>query len=73
MFPNPQSALPLPARPSLEYYRKFAKELVKAFKAGSLQASDPIQEFALRAFSEKCTLTKAQFVIARSHGFESWP
>ena len=30
MFPNPQSALPLPPRPSLERYRKIAKDLVKA-------------------------------------------
>jgi hypothetical protein len=30
MFPNPQSALPLPPRPSLERYRKIAKNLVKA-------------------------------------------
>ena len=73
MFPNPQSALPLPQRPSLEYYRKLAKELVKAGKAGSLQADDPLREFALRALAERCTLTGAQFVIARSHGFESWP
>jgi len=73
MFPNPQSALPLPARPNLERYRKLAKELVKAGKSSSLQADDPIQEFALRMFSESCTLTGAQFVIARSHGFASWP
>jgi hypothetical protein len=73
MFPNPQDALPLPSRPSLEYYRKFAKELVKAGKSGSLQPDDPIREFALRKFSETCTLTAAQFVIARSYGFESWP
>jgi len=29
MFPNPQNALPLPLRPSLERYRKLAKSLVK--------------------------------------------
>ena len=33
MFPNPQSALPLPARPNLEQYKKLAKELVKACKS----------------------------------------
>ena len=27
MFPNPQDALPLPASPSLERYKKIAKEL----------------------------------------------
>jgi hypothetical protein len=30
MFPNPQSALPLPLRLSLERCRKIARELVKA-------------------------------------------
>ncbi|HYU08130.1 MAG TPA: hypothetical protein VEK77_01975 [Gemmatimonadales bacterium] len=30
MFPNPQDALPLPPRPSLQQYRKLAKDLVKA-------------------------------------------
>jgi Ankyrin repeats (3 copies) len=30
MFPNPQDALPLPSHPSLEQYRKLAKDLVKA-------------------------------------------
>ena len=35
MFPNPQAALPLPPRPSLEQYKKLAKDLVKVCKAGS--------------------------------------
>jgi hypothetical protein len=30
MFPNPQDALPLPQRPSLERYKKIAKALAKA-------------------------------------------
>jgi hypothetical protein len=105
MFPNPQDALPLPQRPSLEQYRKLAKELVRAAKTGE----DAIRDWASRwiaalvhqsgivitrslpvrledwskrvteyAISElvdnhSATLTKAQFVIARSQGFESWP
>jgi ankyrin repeat protein len=73
MFPNPQDALPLPVRANLEYYRKLAKDLVKAGKSGALQPDDPMRKFALRKFSEKCTLAAAQFVIARSYGFESWP
>ena len=32
MFPNPQDALPLPPQPSIERYKKIAKELVKACK-----------------------------------------
>jgi len=34
MFPSPQSALPLPLHPSLERYRKIAKELVRVCKSG---------------------------------------
>ncbi|HET9401556.1 MAG TPA: ankyrin repeat domain-containing protein [Candidatus Acidoferrales bacterium] len=33
MFPNPQDALPLPARPNLTHYKKLAKDLVKACKS----------------------------------------
>jgi hypothetical protein len=33
MFPNPQDALPLPPDPSLEHYRKVAKNLVKICEA----------------------------------------
>lgn len=38
MFPNPQDALPLPARPSLEQYKKLAKDLVKACKSADERA-----------------------------------
>jgi ankyrin repeat protein len=40
---------------------------------------DQVEEFARRKLSDpdsqaaKCSLADAQFVIARSHGFESWP
>jgi hypothetical protein len=34
MFPNPQDALPLPSSPSIEQYKKLAKDLVKACHAG---------------------------------------
>jgi hypothetical protein len=107
---NPQGALPLPPRPSVERYRKLAKELVKACKSGDENAIgewaerwvgalaaladlkktgralarvdrsiDDVEEFARKkmlgpgATGVSCTLAGAQFVIARSHGFESWP
>jgi hypothetical protein len=83
MFPNPQDALPLPPRPSLEHYKKIAKALVKACKSGEIGAwtdqwmgsADNVEEFARRKLSgnRKCLLADAQFVIARSYGFESWP
>ena len=107
MFPNPQDALPLPSRPSLERYKKLAKELVTACKSAHPDAIldwsekwvealvrlsggkftrnlpaqpqrwiDQVEEFARRKMSSgarNCALTNAQFVIARSHGFKSWP
>jgi ankyrin repeat protein len=110
MFPNPQDALPLPLRPSLERYKKLAKELVKACKSGDETAitdwarawieslvklagleitpqlpvhvgrwTNDVARFARRKLLEgdpagrECALANAQFVIARSQGFESWP
>ena len=45
MFPNPHDALPLPPRPSLEQYKKRAKDLLKAS-----QSSDPA---AIRAWAAR--------------------
>jgi len=74
-------ALPLPPHPHLGYYRKLAKDLVKA-------CGDPV---ALRAWAMRFApaqterveshirsanigkLADAQFLIARAHGFASWP
>jgi ankyrin repeat protein len=85
-------AKPLPARPSLEQYKKQAKELVKLFRAAQtrkLSDSDAthfeviqrVEKYHLRFVDlpgeeiarMKFALTDAQFVIAREHGFESWP
>ena len=70
MFPNPHDSLPLPQRPNLENYKKIAKSLVKSAKAGDV---DALSDFARRQLADHPTLTKAQFVIARTYGFESWP
>lgn len=45
MYPNPQEALPLPLRPSLEQYRKQAKELVRACKSSDATA---VRQWATR-------------------------
>ena len=45
MFPNPQDALPLPPRPSVEQYRTLAKDLAKA-----VRSADP---GALAAFADR--------------------
>jgi ankyrin repeat protein len=105
MYPNPQDVLPLPPRPSLEHYKKRAKDLVKACKSGepnairdwverwleALDATQPpgntptradaieqranqVEEFARTKLSHSdAALADAQFVIARAHGFKSWP
>jgi hypothetical protein len=110
MYPNPQDALPLPSRPSVERYRRLAKELVKSCKSDDpaaiglwatrwIQAlaalqretdalrhgteinarADQVAEFARKKLSSRdesssrCALPDAQFVIARAHGFLSWP
>ncbi|MGE3342855.1 MAG: ankyrin repeat domain-containing protein [Vicinamibacterales bacterium] len=87
MFPNPIDTLPLPRHPNLEQYRKLAKELVKACKSADPSAirdwtkalghyPKEIEDFARRVLTReerKCALTGAQFVLARIHGFESWP
>jgi len=123
MFPNPQDALPLPPRPSLEHYKKRAKDLLKASQSSDPAAlrawtvhcidslvrlsnlpltpqllvriehwTDELEKFARNELlqtmwgrthssvppskarpSQTATLTAAQFVIARAHGFESWP
>ena len=103
MYPNPQDVLPLPPHPDLDQYRKRAKELTAASKAGDealiAWAREWIETLArlspnaaridqreqdrrahqIAAFARERMgkgggkVTQAQFVIARAHGFESWP
>ncbi|HTQ98684.1 MAG TPA: hypothetical protein VMH83_01790 [Candidatus Acidoferrum sp.] len=67
----------LPLRPDLGQYRKQAKQLVKT--AGSAEAQARIRRHHPRwsALSDPdpppFKLADAQLVIAREHGFESWP
>jgi ankyrin repeat protein len=64
----------LPSHPNLEQYRKQAKELVKALRAADPEGSRRIEEFHADATTSRhFTLADAQLVIAREHGFESWP
>lgn len=61
----------LPARPSVEQYRKQAKELHKSCQAGD---SDAMARVAAHRYeSGSSTLADAQFTIAREHGFGRWP
>ena len=71
----------LPARPSLEHYKKQAKDFVKNFKSADLDAiqrtrnSHPHADNFLNSASLKAkfALADAQLIIAREHGSESWP
>ena len=71
----------LPARPSLEQYKKQAKDLLKACKAGDPEAAQRVQKHhphpnklaGSGRLKPRPTLADAQITIAREHGFESWP
>jgi ankyrin repeat protein len=71
----------LPARPSLEQYKRQAKDLVKARKSREVMALVRIKKNHPRfhtladdgLLSAKFALADAQLIIAREHGFESWP
>jgi len=71
----------IPTRPNLEQYKKQAKNLVRDCGLGVAAAHarvrrhhprlDKLGEDEFRG--AEVTLTDAQVVIAREHGFESWP
>ena len=70
----------LPARPNLAQYKKQAKALVKAYQSGDEIARRRVREHhpRLRPAAkpspvDDCGLADAQLVIAREHGFDSWP
>jgi len=71
----------LPARPNLEQYKKQAKNLVKSCRLGMAEAITRVRrhhpQFQKVRESDIRTLeiahTDAQLVLAREHGFESWP
>ena len=57
----------LPARPSLDYLRHEARDLLRAAQAG-----DPAAAGRIRAVSAAPTLASAQLAVAREYGFASW-
>ena len=54
MFPNAQDALPLPRRPNLERYKKFAKDLVKACKSNHENAIVDWAEKWVTVLAKQC-------------------
>lgn len=71
----------LPARPSVEQYKKQAKDLIKTCASGDPDSLRRIKQYHPRFgklsdaefHSISLRLTDAQLAIAREHGFESWP
>jgi len=73
-------AVPLPPHPHLGYYKKLAKDLLKAHASEDLATlRDWAKQLLPDARIERLRSAKidkladAQFVIARLHGFASWP
>ena len=62
----------LPRRPDLAQLRRQAKELRDALRGGDKGAIERLRRYS-QADAETVTLSAAQLVIAREHGFPSWP
>jgi Lon protease-like protein len=75
------SAKSLPANPNLANLKKRAKQLVRAHRAGNIEALDPraaveppVQSSKLRQVArDPFSLCEAQLMLARQYGFSSWP
>jgi hypothetical protein len=66
--------VPLPERPSLEQLKKQARLLQRAVRSGHPKAVALVTEHQSgQAVSDTFSLDSAQFVLARSYGFGSWP
>lgn len=63
----------LPERPNLEQYKKQAKDLVRDCRSGSPEALARLHGYHPEGANAPVTLTAAQLVVAREHGFSSWP
>ena len=63
----------LPPRPSLEQLRKQAKELLKLCQSGDAAALKRFHEHRPGPQPATFSLSDAQLVLAREHGFATWP
>jgi ankyrin repeat protein len=59
--------------PDLDQLKRQAKELLEAYRASSPEAIAEVTAYHRTATPENFALHDAQFVLARSYGFESWP
>ncbi len=66
------STQPLPANASLENLRKQSKTLLNSYRANEADALERVKAFHPELRKE-FSLSDAQFVVAQSYGFSSWP
>ena len=59
--------------PDIEQLKRQAKELLDSYRASSAEAVAEVTAYHRTATRETFALHDAQFVLARSYGFESWP
>ncbi len=72
---------PLPPNPNLDHLKHQAKDLLKAHAARTPEIAQIIREFHPRyaratdaeIFAADLKLSDAQLIVAREHGFPSWP
>jgi hypothetical protein len=70
-----QQSLPsiLPGAPSLEYYRKQAKALLRSIQSADETALARVRQHLPRFHPDSIfKLSDAQWILAREHGFASW-
>ena len=60
-------------RPDLDQLKRQAKELLDAFRAGHPDATKEVHAHYRHADLATFALHDAQLVMARAHGFDSWP
>jgi ankyrin repeat protein len=63
----------LPAKPNLEHLKKQAKDLLHNFQQGDAAAMERFSSLASLSAPASPKLADAQHVLARDHGFASWP
>lgn len=69
MFPNPQDAIPLPPRPSVERYKRLAKELVRVCKTENPKA---LHEWASGWISALVRLSGLEITPGLPVGIQTW-
>ncbi len=67
------SSQTLPHDPDLDQLKTQARELLKTFRSGDAEALKAFAAHPRSISPASAKLTDAQLVIARSHGFPSWP